>query len=63
MNINVTINGCWHSENQFDEKKRDWLVPKFLPVPGVQAVERGRKIREEKKLRGESPPARFRGEQ
>ena len=58
MTINVTINGCWHSENQFDEKKQDWLVLKFLQVPGVEAVERGRKIREEKKLR-ENPPRPF----
>ena len=27
-----------------------------LPVPGVQIVERGRKIHEEKKTRGDSPP-------
>ena len=27
-----------------------------LPVPGVQIVERGRKIHEERKTRGDSPP-------
>ena len=30
-----------------------------LPVPGVQIVERGRKIHEEKKKRGETPPPPF----
>ena len=23
VTISVTINGCWHPENQFDEKKQD----------------------------------------
>ena len=25
----LSINGCWHSENQFEEVEQDWLVQKF----------------------------------
>ena len=27
--VRLSINGCAHSENQFDERKQDWLVQKF----------------------------------
>ena len=27
--IRLSINGCSHSQNQFDERKQDWLVQKF----------------------------------
>ena len=27
--VRLSINGCSHSENQFDERKQDWLVQKF----------------------------------
>ena len=29
MTIGLSINGCSLSKNQFDERKRDWLVQKF----------------------------------
>ena len=29
MTIGLSINGCSHSKNQFDEKELDWLVQKF----------------------------------
>ena len=29
MTIGLSINGCSHSKNMFDEGEHDWLVPKF----------------------------------
>ena len=43
-------------ENQFDEKRQDWLVQKFWPFPGVQTLERGRKIHEKKNWGAHPPP-------
>ena len=29
MTIGLSINGCSHSKNRFDEREQDWLVQKF----------------------------------
>ena len=36
MTIGLSINGCSHSKNQFDERELDWLVQKF----GLQRLQR-----------------------
>ena len=30
MTSGLSLNGCSHSKNQFDERKQDWLVQKFM---------------------------------
>ena len=30
MASGLSLNGCWHSKNQFEERKQDWLVQKFM---------------------------------
>ena len=29
INIGLSINGYWHTENKFDERNQDWLVQKL----------------------------------
>ena len=36
MTIGLSIKGCAHSENQFDDREKDWLVQEF----GIRQVQR-----------------------